>query len=151
MVTRDELKALVEQVPDSSLERIRVMLDYHLHPPAPRPEIERMQRRSQLYRKQVLQRYRETRRPGTCGTGGGSGFVGEHEGVPFGRQGFHYWDDKALVHQSLQQFNRQEIEIMERLSYSPDGASLICTLELTSGGRTVRHEDAFPAQQKVDS
>jgi hypothetical protein len=66
------------------------------------------------------------------------------EGVPFGRQGFQYWDDKALVHQSLHSFDGQEIEIMERLSFSPDRAKFSCVLELSSGGRTVRHEKEFP-------
>lgn len=30
-----------------------------------------------------------------------------HEGTPFGRHSFVYWDDKALVHQTLQSFDGQ--------------------------------------------
>ena len=102
-----------------------------------------MRRRSQEYRQKVLQRFRETRRPGTIGTGGGTGGFGEHEGMRFGRQGMHYWDDKALVYQSMQYFGSREIEVMERLSISEDGR-LCCAIELSSGGKTVRHSDEFP-------
>jgi hypothetical protein len=144
MVTRDELKALIDQLPEPRLEMVRQMLDHHVHPQPPRPEMEQMRRRVHEYRTQVEQRFRETRKPGTLGAMGGGGSMGLHEGTPFGRQSFSYWDDKALVYQSLQNFDRQEIEVMERLSFSPDRTTLICALEISSGGSTVRHEDGFP-------
>jgi hypothetical protein len=150
MLTREELKAMIDQLPERSLEMVRVMLEHQIHPPPPRPAIERMGQRSQEYRKQVLQRFQETRKPGTGGGGGGTGFFGEHEGIPFGRQGFHYWDDKALVHQSLQNFDGQEIEIMERLSFSPERTTLVCSWEIASGGQMVRHEDVFPISQRQE-
>jgi hypothetical protein len=109
--------------------------------------MEQMRRRSQEYRTRVEQHFRETRKPGTIGGMSGSGNMGLHEGTPFGRQGFSYWDDKALVYQSLQNFDRQEIEVMERSSFSPDRTTLICALEISSGGHTVRHEDGFPVSQ----
>jgi hypothetical protein len=149
MATRDELKALIDLLPDSRLEMVEKMLDRHIHPPAPKPEIENMRERSQDYRDRVLKQYRETRKPGTCGVALGSGFLSEHEGVPFGRQGFHYWDGKALVNQSLQSFDGYEIEIMERLSFSPDRTALICALELSGSGHMVRHEDAFPVVHRT--
>jgi hypothetical protein len=33
---------------------------------------------------------------------------------------------------------------MQRLSLAADRAKLCCSLELSSGGRTVRHEEEFP-------
>jgi hypothetical protein len=148
MPTRDELKALIDQLSEVHLDAVGMMLQHRLNPPPPRPEIEHMQQRGMDYRKNVLKRFRETRKPGTLGTGGGTGFSDMHEGVPFGRQGFHYWDDKALVHQSLQFFDGHEIEVMERLSFSPDRTSLVCALEITSGGRTVRYQDDFPTSRQ---
>jgi hypothetical protein len=71
-----------------------------------------------------------------------------HEGMPFGRQGLHYWDDRALVHQSLQSFDGHEIKVMERLSFSPDRTTLIYAFEITSSGRTVRHQDVFPTSRQ---
>jgi hypothetical protein len=70
--------------------------------------------------------------------------MGMHEGTPFGRHGFSYWDENALVHQTLQSFDGQELEIMERLSISPDRTKLSCVLELSSGGRTVNYAEEFP-------
>ena len=132
MVSRNDLKVLIEQLPESSLDRIRQILEYHLHPPETPPEITRMQERSRSWRETVLERFRETGKPGTIRGMGGGGSLGVHQGTPFGRQGFHYWDGNALVHQTLQFFDDHEIEVMERLSLSPDGATLICDLEISS-------------------
>jgi hypothetical protein len=35
--------------------------------------------------------------------------------TPFGRQGFSYWDEKALVHQTLHIFDCHTIEAMVQL------------------------------------
>ena len=74
----------------------------------------------------------------------GGGFAGMHEGTPYGRHSFSYWDDKALVQQTLQSFDGHELEITERLSISEDRKKLSCILELSSGGRTIRYTDDFP-------
>jgi hypothetical protein len=147
MASRDELKALIDQVAEPDLETVRMMLEHHIHPSPPNPEIERMHQRSREYSSIVRRRFLETGKPGTIGTMGGTGHIGTHEGVPFGRQGFQYWDEKALVHQSLRSFDGQEIEVMERLSFSPDRTKLSCVLELSSGGRTVRFEEEFPVRK----
>jgi hypothetical protein len=148
VATRDELKALIDQLPEPRLEIVRNMLEHHVHPPQPRPEIEQMQRRSQEYKERVEQRFRETGKPGTIGGMAGGGSMGMHQGTPFGRQGFSYWDEKALVHQTLQSFDGQELEIMERLSLSPDRTKLSCVLELSSGGHTVNFTEEFPITKK---
>jgi hypothetical protein len=148
VATRDELKALIDQLPEPRLEIVRNMLEHHVHPPQPRPEIEQMQRRSQVYKERVEQRFRETGKPGTIGGMTGGGSMGMHHGTPFGRQGFSYWDEKALVHQTMQSFDGQELEIMERLSFSPDRTKLSCALELSSGGRTVNFREEFPILKK---
>jgi len=149
MPTRDELKVLIDQLPDDKLIAVHRMLELNLNrnPPQLVPEMEQMQQRSKEYRQRVLQKFRENRKPGTLGTAGGTGYASTHDGVSFGRQGFHYWDNKALVHQSLQSFDGQEIEIMERLSFSADRTVLVCALEISSGGYTVQHQDGFPISQ----
>lgn len=144
MASRDELKALIDQLPESRLEMAHSLLNHRMNPPAPNAEIDRMRRRSDVYRKLVQQRFQETCKPGTIASMSGGGFLGAHGDSPFGRQAFHYWDEKALVHQTLQFFDGHEIEIMERLSLSPDRTTLICAWEISSGGHTVHHEDAFP-------
>jgi hypothetical protein len=144
MPSRDDLKALIDRLPETRLEAVRKILEHHINRPAPNPEIERMQRKSHAYREQVLRQFEATRKPGTLGTGGGGGFFGVHEGRGFGRQSFHYWDDGALVFQSLQALDGQTVELMERLSFSSDGTAFLCSLEISSGGHTIRHEDQFP-------
>jgi hypothetical protein len=144
MTSRNELKSLIDQVPEDHLEAVLRMLDFHINPPQPNPEAERMRRRTQQYRKVVEERFRETRKPGTIGNGAGGGISGVHEGVPFGRHSFGYWEEGALVEQVLQSFDGQDIEIMERFSISSDRTKLFCRLELSSGGHTVQHSDEFP-------
>jgi hypothetical protein len=140
----DDLKALIDQLPEPEIEMARQILENYLHPPSPRPEVERMQRRFRAYRDVVEQRFRATRKPGTIGGMSGGGHFSEHAGVPHGGTQFHYWDDKALVHQSLQHFDGQESELMERLSFSPDRTKLQCSLEIASGGHTVNYTEEFP-------
>jgi hypothetical protein len=147
MASREELKALIDQLSEARLEPVRMMLEHQVHPHPPRPELDRIHRRGEEYQKLVKQRFRETRRPGTVSGFGGGGFSDVHNGVPFGSHGFQYWDGDALVNQTLQSFSGQEIEIMRRLSMSSDRTKLICILELSSGGHTVRHEDEFPVSE----
>jgi hypothetical protein len=40
MATRDELKTLIDELPDSRLEVVRVMLEHQIRPPASEPEVE---------------------------------------------------------------------------------------------------------------
>ena len=63
----------------------------------------------------------------------GSGFSAVHVGTAFEQLGFRYWDDKAFVHQSLQHFDGEEIEIMVRLSLSPDSLQRFPSLALVPG------------------
>jgi hypothetical protein len=145
MADREELKSMIDQLPEASLEMVRTLMEHHIHPPPPRPpEVEALQQRGQEYRRRVEQQFRETMKPGTMGGFGGGGFSGMHEGTPFGRNSFHYWDGDALVQQTLQSFDSQEIEIMQRLSFTADGTEVLCIVELSSGGRTERHEGRFP-------
>jgi len=144
MPTRDELKALIDQLPEDKLRGVRRTLELNLNLQHLPSEMEQMKQRSREYKNSVLRKFQENRKPGTLGAGTGSGFVSSHNGVPFGRQAFHYWDDKALVHQSRQTFDGPEIEIMERLSFSADRTMLVCSLEISSGGHTVQHQDGFP-------
>jgi hypothetical protein len=136
MATRDELKLLIDQLPAGRLEPVMQMLSHHVNPRIPDPKIMRVQREGQDYKKLVMKRFHETRKPGTISTGSGSGFSGMHEGTPFGRHSFSYWDEKALIHQTLQSFDGQSIELMNRLSFSEDRTRLSFSLEVSSGGKT---------------
>jgi hypothetical protein len=84
MASRDDLKALIDQLLEPRLKCFGRCSNTTSTPPPPRPEIEHMQRRSREYKNLVEQRFRETRKPGTIGG------MGTHEGTPFGRQSFSY-------------------------------------------------------------
>ncbi len=51
----------------------------------------------------------------------------------------------AQIHQTLEIFEGQELEIMERASRSQDGAPLVYEHERSSGGLMKRHEERFPS------
>lgn len=144
MALRDELHSLLDQLPEDKLRDARPFLDGLLRPRAPSPEIEHARQLTHQYKKMVEQRFRETRKPGTISTLVGGGNVFPRKGKEYGNHSFHYWDDKALVHQTLRIFEGQELEIMERTSRSQDGATLVYEQELSSGGLTKRHEERFP-------
>lgn len=147
MPSRDELKSLIDQVPEGRLATVEAMLQAQLRPPTPPPpEMERLRERGREYRQLVEKRYSDIQKPGTIGGMAGGGSFGVHNGTPFGRNSFSYWDGKAMVQQTLQSFDGQDIEIMERFSIDEERTKLTCTIELSSGGRTVRHEEQFPAK-----
>jgi hypothetical protein len=144
MTTREELKALIDQLPESRVESVRRLLEHNVNPRRPDPEMERMHRRSQEYRRLVEERFRETRKPGTIGATNVGGVRFMHEGAGYADQSFDYWDGKARVIQTLNLFDGCEIEVMQRLSISEDRKKLSYVIELSSGGRTVNHTEEFP-------
>ena len=117
----------------------------------PSPEIEHARQLTHEYKKMVERRFRETRKPGTISTLIGGGNVFPREGKAYGNHAFHYWDDRALVHQTLRVFEGQELEAMERISLSDDRTMLVYEQELSSGGLTKKHEERFPFRyQRTD-
>lgn len=151
MANRDELHSLVDQLPEDQLQNARPFLTGLLRPRAPSPEIEQARQLTHRYKKMVEQRFRETRKPGTISTLVGGGSVFPREGKANANHAFHYWDNKALVHQSLRVFEGQELESMERISMSDDCTTLLYEQELSSGGLTKKHEERFPfRQQRTD-
>jgi hypothetical protein len=146
MSTRDDVHRLVDQLPDEKLvEHVQMMLSALLNPRPTPPQVAEMRARGQEWRKRVEEPFRQTRKPGTIsGMGGGGGFGFDTERGSFGSHSFHYWDDKALVYQTMRYSSGQQVEQMERLAISEDGTQLLYEQEIASGGRTVRREEAFP-------
>ncbi len=145
MSTRDDIHRLVDQLPDGNLEQVQMMLSAIMNPRPTPPQVAEARARGQEWRKRVEERFRQTRKPGTISGMGGGGGIGFDAGRgSFGNHSFHYWDDKALVYQTIRYFSGQEFEEMERLAVSEDGTQLLYEQEATSGGKTVRHQEAFP-------
>ena len=144
MAIRDEIHSLVDRLPEDQLQNARPFLAGLLRPRAQSPEIEHARQLTHQYKTMVEQRFRETRKPGTISTLLGGGSVFPREGKEYSNHAFHYWDDKALVHQTLRVFEGQELEIMERISLLEDRATLVYEQEVSSGGLTKRHDERFP-------
>jgi hypothetical protein len=149
MATREELKALIDQLPESRIASVKKLLEHSVNPRRPDPEMERMHQRSQEYRRLVEERFRQTQKPGTLGAMSVGGVSFMHEGVGYADQSFDYWDGKARVIQTLNQFDGCAIEVMQRLSISEDRKNLSYAIELSSGGRTVNHTEVFPIPTKA--
>ena len=151
MAIRDELHSLLDQLPEHQLRNARPFLAGLLRPPTPSPEIEHARQLTNQYKKMVEQRFRESRKPGTISGLVGGGNVFPREGKAHSNHAFQYWDDKALVHQTLRVFEGQELESMERISLSEDRTMLVYEQELSSGGLTKKHEERFPFRhQRTD-
>jgi hypothetical protein len=144
MTIRAEVQSLLDELPEDKLHTVRAFLDGLLRPHLLDAENLQVRNQAQKFRMLVEQRFRETHKPGTISamTTGGSLFP--KNGESYGRNSFHYWDDKALVHQTLQFFAGQELEIMERFSRSDNGGKLVYEQETHSGGRTLRNRIEFP-------
>ena len=125
MASLDELKALLDQLPEPSLDIVECTVR-HL----------------------ITQKVAEERFPAMQGAEMGSdGWTGTHSGVHFGGQSFRRFDNGELVERTLQFFDGHEIEFRKSLWLSADRTKLLCTLTLSCGGQTLRHEDEFPASR----
>jgi hypothetical protein len=105
MTSRDELKALLDNLPEPCLDMVE-----------------------RTVRHLIRQNVPEERFCGTQGSGMGSdGWTGTHNGIHFGGQSSRRFDNGALVERTLQFFDGHEIERKERLSLSADRTKLLCT------------------------
>jgi len=148
MSSHEDLHRLVDQLPEEKVESVRVLLSSVLHPKPRHPQYDGLHARAQEYRKRVEEKFKETKKSGTiCGIGGGGGggFSSvTKDGSAYSSHSFHYWDNKAIVFQTMRYFSGQQFEQMERLAVSEDGAELLYEQEISSGGRTARRQEAFP-------
>jgi hypothetical protein len=142
-MNRDELHGLIDRLPEDKLDPIAAFIAGLMNRAPENPRRTELHHRGREYRKRVEENFRQTLRPGTIGCMGGSGFVSA-AGEGLSSHGFHYWDGKAVVFQTMRYFSGQEIEHMERLRMSDDGTRLIYEQEISSGGHTARREESFP-------
>jgi hypothetical protein len=159
MPSREELKALIDQIPEDQLDRTASSLRRCMTPlppplppppnswirPAP-PELAAIMRRVEAHKQEVMRRFQESGKTAAINTNMLTfQFGASIEEVRYGGQSFHYWDENALVNQEIHYFDGRELEIMVRFSISQN-QSLCCAIEVSSGGKTVRHSDEFPTR-----
>jgi hypothetical protein len=84
MATREELKALIDQLPEAKLDLVGLSLESILHPPAPNPRIEQFRQRSDEFQKRLPERLKQLQAGGDPGVVRGFGMVWGNRGLGFG-------------------------------------------------------------------
>jgi hypothetical protein len=153
MATREELKALIDQLPEAKLDLVGSSLESILRPPAPNPRIEQFRQRSEEFQKQLPERLKQLQAGGDPGVVRGFGMVGGAGGLGSGRrQAYgHYtysWqEERAHVTHKLILHAGHDIDIVERLEITVDERFLLYEQELYSGGRVVKRKEEFSAAE----
>jgi hypothetical protein len=86
MATREELKALIDQLPDAKLDLVGLSLENILHPPAPDPRSQQFRQRSEEFQKQLPERLKQLQAGSDPGVVRGFGMVGGAGGFGSGRR-----------------------------------------------------------------
>jgi len=143
MANRDELKALIDQMPDERLELVGLNLESILHPPTRNPQMEKMIRRTEEFHQQlperlkILQAGNSPETPhGFYGFGSGSG-------------GSYSWqENRAHVTHKMHLYEGHEIDFVDRVELSDDGKTLIYEQEVYAEGRSVTRREEFPVMNQ---
>ena len=150
MATREELKALIDQIPDGQLDSVNANLNYILHPPAPNPRVEQFKQRSEEFRKQLPERLKQLQAgnnpngiSGFIG-GGGAGAIGIERQAAYGRYSHSWQEDTTHVTHWMILHAGHEMDIIERLKISDDGKFLCYQQELHSCGHEIKRQEKFP-------
>jgi hypothetical protein len=149
MPTRDDLKALIDQMPPEKLDLVRMNLESLLHPPAPNAKVEKAIKRSEEFTKQLPERLKQLQagcKPETIRGFSGGGAFGNGPGFR-GGQGhvaYSWWEDITHVTHRFVLHAGRELDIVERLQLTEDETKLIHELELYAEGRVVKRKEEFP-------
>jgi hypothetical protein len=139
MHTREQLKALIDTIPDDRVESVYRIIDLNLNPSRGRMEVEAMR----AFRAKNRARFIE-RMGGTSGLIGSGGSGGITDGLGSGHFSNHFRDGRSLLTQTLHFLEGREIEEVVTLTLAENGAAIDCSIEVSSGGRKVLHRESFP-------
>jgi hypothetical protein len=151
MHTREELKTLIDQLPEEKLVLASLNLESILHPPAPNPRIEQFTQRSEEFQKQLPERLKQLQAGGDPGVvrgfgmAGGTGAVGSGRRQAYGQYSYSWREKRAHVTHRLILHAGQDIDIVERLEITMDEKFLLYEQELYAGGRVVKRKEEFRA------
>jgi hypothetical protein len=140
MHTREQLKALIDTIPDDRVESVYRIIDLNLRNPSrARMEVEAMR----AFRAKNRARFIE-RMGGTSRLIGSDGSGGITDGLGSGHFTNHFRDGRSLVTQTLHFLEGREIEEVVTLTLAENGAAIDCSIEVSSGARKVLHRESFP-------
>ena len=121
---RSALHALVESLPEGTLERAsRILQHLQTWPPAPYPGMERMREINRERRMRLRMNRGVIGEAGTVGGFGGGGSFNPMTG--YGYSSHTSWeDDRTAVHEGCHIFRGHEIIVEELLRLSDDGKAI---------------------------
>jgi hypothetical protein len=114
MASRDEVKALIDQLPDN-LNPARMNLESALHPPVPSPKVEQIMRRSEEFQKQLnsCKPDADPRRYAGFMLGRVRLRVGDARRP--GEHAYSWWENITYVTHRMMLHAGRELDIVERL------------------------------------
>jgi hypothetical protein len=114
------------------------------------PELARLKERRAEFEKVAESHWREAFQRAQQGRGivssfgGGGSFGFDFRGRPIGKVSFSYGEGAESVEETLRFVAGQEVEIVNRVGLSPDGANLVYRQAVKSGEHTATWEESFP-------
>lgn len=151
MASRDELKTLIDQMPEEKLDWVRMNLESILHPPDPNPMVEKVMRRSREFATQLPERLKQLQagntpaRPGGFSGGGGFGWgPAPHKGN--GEHAYSWQEGRAHVQHRFLLHEDHEMDFVERLQLTEDEKTLVYEQEIDAEGRSIRRKEEFPVR-----
>ena len=146
MVSRDELKILIDRLPEEKIGLVRNNLEYILHPPV-LPTVEMMMRRTDDLESELPERLKILRAgnsPESIRGFGGGGFGSGPEPL---RRNVEYsmsWQEgRARVKHTVLLHEGHEVDFVERVQLTDDERTLIYGQEIYFGGRCVNRKEEF--------
>ena len=149
MASRDELKTLIDQMPEEKLDLVRMNLESILHPPAPNPWVEKIMRRSEEFQKQLPERLKQLQAGNPPDSihgfhGGGSFGSGPPPIRGNGEHSYGWQEGRAVVRHRLLLHENHEMDFVERLQLTEDEKTLVYEQEIYAEGRSVKRREEFP-------
>lgn len=139
MPTLEELKSIIEQMPETKFELVRVNLESILNPPRPDPLMEKMQRRAEEFQAELQERLKQVQAGMSPEIPRGFHGCGHASGCSYSWQ-----ENRVHVTHKSQLYGGHVIDTVDRMELSEDGTTLIYEQEIYAGGRSVRRKEVFP-------
>jgi len=143
MATREELRQLVESLPEGAIDAAHQTLTrLQIWPPPPPPGRDEALERFRQNRERAHERMMARMNPGEARVGGGT--FSSAPGKKRGRQSFGYHDGGDEVHETNVFYDGFEFTVIERIRRDEAAGTVLFAIEVTGpDATTARHEHRY--------